>query len=214
MKSVRLFSILFLICATFSSVAIAQSGSEIRSPESVFGFVPGSDGQLMDYSALVKYLLDLSAASDRIEMRDVGKSPLGRTMYVTFISAPKNLSRLDELQEINKRLALDPAIPEDERARLVREGRVFLLETLSMHSGEVGPSQSLPIFAHRIATTEDPEILAQLNDVVLMMVPSHNPDGMDMVVEHYREYVGTSMRARDCRRCTTSMSATITIEIS
>jgi len=191
MKSVRLFSTLFLIFATMSSIAIAQSGSDIRSPESIFGFVPGSDGQLMDYGELVKYLLDLSAASDRIEMREVGTSPLGRTMYVTFISAPKNLSRLDELQEINKRLALDPEIPEDERARLVRDGRVFLLETLSMHSGEVGPSQSLPIYAHRIATTEDPEILAQLNDVVLMMVPSHNPDGMDMVVEHYREYLGT-----------------------
>jgi hypothetical protein len=192
MKTVRLFSILFLICATFSTIAIAQSSSEIPSPESVFGFVPGSDRQLMDYGELVDYLLDLSAVSDRIEMREVGKSPLGRTMYVTFISAPENLTRLDELQEINKRLALDPAIPADERAELVRDGRVFLLETLSMHSGEVGPSQSLAIYAHRMATTDDPEILAQLNDVVLMMVPSHNPDGMDMVVEHYREYVGTN----------------------
>ncbi len=191
MKSVRLFNILFLICATFSTFAIAQSSSEIRSPENVFGFVPGSDRQLMDYGELVDYLLDLSAASDRVEMREVGTSPLGRTMYVAFISAPENLDRLDELQEINKRLALDPAIPADERAELVRDGRVFLLETLSMHSGEVAPSQSLPIFAHDMATTEDPEILARLNDVVLMMVPCHNPDGMDMVVEHYREYVGT-----------------------
>ena len=191
MKTVRLLSILFLFCATLSTFAIAQTSSEIRSPESVFGFVPGSDRQLMDYGELVDYLLDLAAASDRIEMREVGTSPLGRTMYVAFISAPENLSRLDELQEINKRLALEPAIPSEERAELVRDGRVFLLETLSMHSGEVGPSQSLPIFAHRMATTDDPEILARLNDVVLMMVPCHNPDGMDMVVEHYREYLGT-----------------------
>jgi len=191
MKTVRLFSILFLICATFSTFAIAQSDSEIRSPESVFGFIPGSDRQLMDYGELVDYLLELAAASDRVEMREVGTSPLGRTMYVAFISAPENLSRLDELREINERLALDPAIPSDERDELIRDGRVFLLETLSMHSGEVGPSQSLPIFAHRMATTEDPEIISRLNDVVLMMVPCHNPDGMDMVVEHYREYMGT-----------------------
>ncbi len=191
MKSVRLLSISFLICATLSTFAIAQFSPEIRSPESVFGFVPGSDRQLMDYGELVDYLLELDAASDRIEMREVGTSPLGRTMYVTFISAPENLRRLDELQEINKRLALDPAISEEERAEFIRDGRVFVLETLSMHSGEVAPSQSLPIFAHRMATTEDPEILAQLDNVVLMMVPCHNPDGMDMVVEHYREYVGT-----------------------
>jgi hypothetical protein len=191
MKSVRLLSILFLVCATLSTFAIAQSSSEIRSPESVFGFVPGSDRQLVDYGELVGYLFELAAASDRVEMREVGLSPLGRKMYVAFISTPENLIRLDELQEINKRLALDPAIPVGERVELVRNGRVFLLETLSMHSGEVGPSQSLPIFAHRMATTDDPEVLARLNDVVLMMVPCHNPDGMDMVVEHYREYVGT-----------------------
>ena len=49
MKFVRLFSISILICTTLSTVAIAQSNSEIRSPESVFGFVPGSDRQLIDY---------------------------------------------------------------------------------------------------------------------------------------------------------------------
>jgi hypothetical protein len=42
-----------------------------------------------------------------------------------------------------------------------------------------------------MAITNDPEILGRLHDVVLMMVPCHNPDGMDMVVEHYREYLGT-----------------------
>jgi hypothetical protein len=191
MISARRFCFLFLICAFLSTFTFAQPSAEIRSPESVFGFVPGSDRQLIDYGQLVDYMFDLAAASDRVELREVGKSPLGRTMYVAFISAPENLVRLDELREINKRLALDPEIPEEERAGLVREGRVFVLETLSMHSGEVGPSQSLPIYAHDLATTEDPGILSQLDKVVLMMVPCHNPDGMDMVVEHYREYVGT-----------------------
>jgi hypothetical protein len=124
-------------------------------------------------------------------MRDVGTSPLGRTMYVAFISAPENVNRLDELREINRRLALDPTIPAAEREDLIASGRVFVLETLSMHSGEVGPSQSLPLFGHEMATADDPEILAHLENVVLMMVLCHNPDGMDMVVEHYRKYVGT-----------------------
>ena len=191
MKTVRRIGILFLICSTLSTFAIAQTSPKIRSPESVFGFVPGSDRQLIDYEQLVDYLLDLSAVSDRVEMREVGTSPLGRTMYVAFISAPENLSRLDELQKINRRLALDPAIPTEERVGLVRDGRVFVMATLSMHSGEVGPSQSLPIYAYRLATTEDPLVLTQLDDVVLMVVPCHNPDGMDMVVENYRKYVGT-----------------------
>jgi hypothetical protein len=190
MKSVRLFRILLVICASFVA-ALNVYTAEIQSPESFFGYVPGSDRQLMDYGQLVEYMQGLSAASDRLEMREVGTSPLGRPMYVAFISSAENLARLDELREINRRLALESDIPAEEREELVNNGRVFVLETLSMHSGEVGPSQTLPIFAHRMATTDDPAVLAQLDNVVLMMVPCHNPDGMDMVVEHYRKYVGT-----------------------
>ncbi len=191
MRTVRL-TVIVLLISTFSSVpTFAQSTPEITSPESAFGFVPGTDRKLIDYGQLVDYLLALAEASDRVEMREVGVSPLGRKMYVTFISAPENLRRLDELRAINQRLALDPEIPDEERAELVNHARVFVLQALSMHSGEVGPSQSLPIFAHKMATTDDPEVLSQLDSVVVMMVPCHNPDGMDMVVEHYREYVGT-----------------------
>ena len=165
--------------------------SSVPSPASVLGFEPGADRQLMDYGQLTGYMLQLAKASDRIEMREVGTTPLGRTMYVVFISSPDNIARLDELRGINRRLALDPAIPDDERASLVDQGRIFVMETLSMHSGEVAPSQSLPLYAYDLATTDDPAVLHQLEDAVLMIVPCHNPDGMDFVVEHYREYVGT-----------------------
>jgi hypothetical protein len=110
---------------------------------------------------------------------------------VAFVSAPENLARLEELRRINERLALDPAIPAEERARLVRDGRVFIMETLSMHSDEVGPSQAAAPLVHQLATTQDPATLAQLAQAVLMIVPCHNPDGMDLVVRYYRQGKGT-----------------------
>ena len=188
-----LCAVLFLTAAllTAPSAAAQTAGAEIPSPESVLGFVPGTDRLLMDYEQLVGYLQQLAAASPRIAMREVGSSPLGRPMYVVFMSAPENLERLDELRAINKRLALDAEIPPQQRVELVHDGRVFVMETLSMHSGEVAPSQSLALFAHRMATTDDSAILKRLDDVVLMVVPCHNPDGMDMVVKHYRKYLGT-----------------------
>jgi hypothetical protein len=187
MKNLHFF---ITILATLIMIP-ALGAEEIPSPESVFGFVPGSDRQLIDYGELVEYMVTLAEASPRIEMRQVGTSPLGRTMYVAFISSPENIARLDDLHEINRRLALDPGIPDAEREGLIEDGRVFVMETLSMHSGEVGPSQSLPVFAYRMATTEDSEVLDNLGEVVQMMVLCHNPDGMDMVVEHYRKYLGT-----------------------
>jgi hypothetical protein len=191
MRFVRIVCGLTLLIFAVTGFASAQAPDAIPSPASVLGFEPGSDRQLMDYGQLTGYLELLAAASDRVEMRAVGTTPLGRTMYVAFISSAENISRLDELREINKELALDPDLAADERASLINRGRVFVMETLSMHSGEVAPSQSLPLYAYALATTDDPELLNQMNDVVLMMVACHNPDGMDMVVEHYREHVGT-----------------------
>jgi len=74
---------------------------------------------------------------------------------------------------------------------MFESGKVFLLTTLSMHSNEVGPSQAAPLIAHDLVTTEKPQILEWLENVVLMMVPCHNPDGMDMVVNNYKKYKGT-----------------------
>ena len=183
--------VLTVFLTAFSGLAVAEETAEIPSPESVLGFTPGTDREVMDYEQLVGYLRQLAAASPRVEMREVGTTPLGRPMYVAFISAEENIQRLEALREINRRLALDPEIPPTDRESLVSEGRVFVMETLSMHSGEVAPSQSLPIFAYNTATTKDPEVLEQLENVVLMVVPCHNPDGMDMVVENYRKYLGT-----------------------
>ena len=192
MKVARILCV--LVAITFCLVPAAKSARsepEIPTPESVLGFVPGTDRELMDYEQLVDYMQKLAAASSSVELLEFGTTPLGRPMFVAFISSSENLERLEELRDINQRLALDPAIPAEELADLITDGRVFVMETLSMHSGEVAPSQALPIFAHQMATTEDLEIVTQLDNVVLMMVLCHNPDGMDMVVEHYREYLGT-----------------------
>jgi hypothetical protein len=112
-------------------------------------------------------------------------------MYIAFISSAENISNLEKLKDINKELALNPMLSDKDKVKLVTEGRVFLLGTLSMHSGEVAPSQSAPLIVHDLVTTNDQDILKWLDDVVYMMVPCHNPDGMDMVVNHYNKYKGT-----------------------
>jgi hypothetical protein len=171
--------------------AAASPAATIPTPEETFGFRPGADRELIDYGQLIAYLEKVAAASDRLTLQKVGATPMGKPMYVAFVSAPENLARLDELKALNRRLALEPDIPDAEREELVRTGRVFVMATLSMHSTEVAPSQSLPLFAYEMATTDDPAVLERLSQVVLMVVPNHNPDGMDMVVSHYRKYKGT-----------------------
>jgi len=184
---VSFFLLLFVLISP-NSVIHAQTG---KSPSEYFGFEPGSDRNLFDYDQMIAYFRQLDEASPRVMMKEIGKSSMGKEMYMLFISSPENLAKLDRYKEINRKLALDWKMKDSERDSLVSEGKVFMLATLSMHSNEVGPTQSAPQIVYTYANTTDPEMLKSLDNVVFMVVPNHNPDGMKMVVDNYRKYKGT-----------------------
>ena len=184
-----LFLVFFMVVLIISNKSVvAQTG---QSPVAFFGFEPGSDRNLFDYDQLIAYFHQLDQASPRILMIEIGESPMGKKMYIVFISSPNNIEKLDRYKEINRKLALDWKLRDSERDSLIAEDKVFLLATLSMHSNEVGPTQAFPQIAYTYANTTDPEMLKCLDNVVFMVVPNHNPDGMQMVVDNYRKYKGT-----------------------
>ena len=182
------FLILSILISSFSSFTLAQ---DIPKPVDFFGFEPGADRMLFNYSPLIQYLQELEKNSDLIYLEEIGSSPMGKPIYIAFISSAENIARLDELKAINKELALNANLTDEEQKNLVEKGRVFFLATLSMHSTEVGPSQSAPLIAYDLLTTNDPDKMDWLDKVVYMMNPCHNPDGMDMIVDHYNEYKDT-----------------------
>jgi hypothetical protein len=190
MKHVTMLFLMFY-CLFAATPLFAQSASDVLQPAEFFGFEPGSDRNLFTYEQLIEYLERIDGQSGRITMAETGKSPMGRPVYICFISSGENIADLDALRDINRALALNPDIQEERLRQYIEQGRVFVLSTLSMHSGEVGPSQAAPKIAYRLAVTEDPDTLGWLQNTVLMLIPCHNPDGMNMVVEHYLKYKGT-----------------------
>ncbi|MFO7978707.1 MAG: M14 family zinc carboxypeptidase [Bacteroidales bacterium] len=196
MKFSNLFAWLFLW--SLMVFAAPLHSQEITSPETYFGFRPGEDRQMFDYQKLTDYLKLLEGETDRMVMREIGTTSMGKPMYVAFISSAQNIARLEELGEINRRLARDGDIPEAEREQMISEGKVFVMATMSMHATEVGPSQAVPLTTYNILSGEIPEMDNWLDDVVFMLVPSHNPDGMDLIVNHYNQnldspYEGSSL---------------------
>jgi len=167
------------------------SQSAAPRPEEHFGFIPGSDYMLFNYEQLIEYLTKLDKASPMLRLVKNGQSPMGKKMYLAFISSEKNINNLDRLREINRELALNPNLSETKQAEYIKDGRAFFLATLSMHSTEVAPAQAAPLIAYKLITSNDPLVRKYLDDVVYMMVPNHNPDGMDFVVENYNKYKGT-----------------------
>lgn len=185
MKKLNLFLIAVWIFFTYTSV-IAQ----ITKPEDFFKFQPGTDKMLFDYEQLINYLKIVDNESPRVKMIQVGKTMLGKPMYLILLSSEKNINNLEKLKEINKELAINAELSNTQIEQYSHEGKVFILATLSMHANEVGPVQAAPLVVYKIATTNNQALLKNLDNVVYMIIP-HNPDGMDMVVHNYLKYKGT-----------------------
>jgi hypothetical protein len=183
--------VIFAMAMLFSVMGLVAQDASYTLPADFFGFEPGSDRNLFTYEQLIEYLQKLDGESDRIHLEQIGASPMGRPMYIAFISSEENIARLEDYKTINRELALNPNLGKDELQEMIQNGKVFVLGTLSMHSSEVAPSQAAPLIAFDYATTKDPKKVEWLNNVVYMMVPNHNPDGMDLVVKNYLKYKGT-----------------------
>lgn len=188
-KMILLSVLLVLLFQPF--LAVGQGRSGLTSPVTYFGFEPGTNRKMFSYAALMGYLMRLEQESDMMQIKQIGQSEFGRPMYIVFISSPENINRLGELQEINRKLALDANLPENEREELLKSGRAFVMTNLSIHSNEVGPSQAAPLMAYNLVAEVEPDMHKYLENVVFMMIPSANPDGHDMMVEHYNKYLGT-----------------------
>jgi hypothetical protein len=164
----------------------------IPTPESVLGFRPGADYKLATYEDAVNYFRRLDAASDRMMMAEAGKSTDGRTYSLAVISSPENLAKIDRYREIARRLAHPGGLSEQEARALAREGRAFVHIDGGLHASEVaGPQHTLQLAYDILAQAGEPDMKAILDNVVLLLWPTINPDGQTMVAEWYRGNVGT-----------------------
>src|SRR6202022_2212723 len=172
-----------------SPLALAQR--TITSPEQAFGFKPGTDRKLADWQELTAYFQKLAAESARVHYEEVGKTTEGRPFVAVTISSADNIAHLEEYRKIQTALA-DPRVTNAEQAKdLIARGKTVLVVTCNIHSTEIASSQSAPEFAYRLATGETPEIQAILKNVIIVLVPSLNPDGQQLVVDWYKKYLGT-----------------------
>ncbi len=189
--TLRRLAMVAMLAGATPVLAPAGAWAAPPAPESFLGFPVGADRKLADYGQIVRYFKALDRGSERLSLVRLGKTTLGRAMVMAVISSEENLREMDRYRDIARRLADPRALPPDEAERLVDEGKVILLVTCNIHSSEIGSSQMAMEWAYSLATSEDPKVRRWLDDVILLLMPSINPDGTDMIVEYYRKYVGT-----------------------
>jgi hypothetical protein len=181
-----------LVPALACQVMLLAAARAIPTPESVLGFKPGADNKLATYDQAIDYLKKLAAASPAIKLVEAGRSTQGRTMYFALISSPANLAKLDRLREIALRLAHPQNLTDAEARELAREGRAFVHLDGGCHATEVAGPQMVPQLAYDLLTrADDPAVREILANDVVMLWPTMNPDGQQMVGEWLAKNAGT-----------------------
>src|ERR1700678_2942148 len=175
---------LFLFAALLIRLSLAQT---IPTPESVLGHKPGDDFYLASYDESRDYFRRLAAASNRIKIINVGKTTRGLDWEIAIISSPQNLAALDANKEISQRLARGRGLDDATAHTLSRQGKAIVHIDGGLHSSEVAGAQQSILLAYKLLSTQgDPEVDAILDNVILMLWPTLNPDGQNEVVSWYR----------------------------
>ena len=182
MQNKRIIITLFLIIAFAAAPALSQN--KITTPKEHFGFNPGDDYHLANYTQYAEYLKKISLESERISYQGIGITAEGNPMFMAVITSPENQKKLSRYKEISRRLALAEGISEEEALALAAEGRTVVWIDGGLHGTEVLGSQQLIELVYQMASRNDPETLRILNDVILLSVCS-NPDGMELVANWY-----------------------------
>ena len=165
--------------------------AEVPRPESVLGFAPGTDFRLADWPAILAYLEALDGASDRIVLERIGESAEGQPLVLAIISSPENLRERERYRRIARRLALAEQVAEADARRLAREGKAVVWIDSGLHATEVAHGQHAPELAWIMVASENPEIRRIREEVILLLMPNMNPDGLNIVARWYRDNLGT-----------------------
>src|ERR1700691_2253911 len=183
---------LLLISTAVLTILAAQAWAQAPTPASVLGHTPGDDYYLANYEEEIHYFHELAAHSDRVKMFTVGKSTEGRDIEVAVISSPENLAKLDEYKDTERKLATAQGLDDAQALQLARSSKVIVHIDGGLHSIEVAGGQHSIALAYKLASAQgDPEIDNILDNVILVLWPTLNPDGQDMVVSWYRKNLGT-----------------------
>jgi hypothetical protein len=164
--------------------------ARVTTPRAFLGFTPGDDYKLANYQQSYAYFQKIAGETKRLRLFEVGRTAMGEPMLLAAISSEENLNRLDRLKEIARKLA-EGRVADAEARQMAREGKAFVWIDGGMHATEVGCAQHTINLGYDLAAREDEEYRRIRENAVLLLIPSINPDGQNLVADWFNTHYGT-----------------------
>ena len=184
-------AIMLLVALLASSIASAVPQAEIPTPEEFFGFAIGTDEKLARWDQILEYFDLLAETSDRVRVDEYGPTTLDNRFVSVVVTAPENFADIDRYVDIGRQLADGRSLSQQQARALAQEGKVTVVLNHNIHSSEIGSSQTSVQLIYEMATLNTPLMEEVLDNVIMVLVPSSNPDGQIMVTDWYNQNLDT-----------------------
>lgn len=159
----------------------SQLNPDIPSPQEFLGYPIGT--HFTRHDRIIAYFEELAKHSDKIQLETIGKTYEERPLIIATISSPSNLSNLEAIKQEHKKL-VDPAQP----LISASENPVVVLLGYSVHGNETSSGEAALLTAYYLVANENEETQRFLNEAVILIEPSQNPDGRDRAAHWHNSY--------------------------
>jgi Zinc carboxypeptidase len=183
-KFARMFFALLALMGTMFAATVPTPSEFLKIPV-------GADRTLADYHQIQSYFEMLTSSTPRMRVEKLGKTTENNDLIMAVITSEENMKHLDRYKQVAHQLADPRNLSPQQIEQLVHEGKLIVMVSCNIHSTEIASGQMAMEWAHALATSTDPKVQRELNDVILLLIPSLNPDGQIMVTDWYRKNVGT-----------------------
>ena len=143
--------------------------TNIPTPESVIGHEVGE--WHVTHDKLVEYMKALAESSDRITIENRGKTFEDRPLLLLTITPPENHKNLESIRKNHISATNNSQVDVSNQPIIVYQG-------FSIHGNEASGSNAALAYAYYLAAAEGSEIEEMLNNSVILLDPSFNPDGL------------------------------------
>ncbi len=129
----------------------------------------------LTHDKLVYYFQELARISDRAIWEEYGRSHENRPLGQLIISSPENIKNIEKLRQQHLELC-DPAISDNADISAMP---VFIKLGYGIHGNEASGPNSSVLTAYYLVAGEGNKIDELLENAVILIDPSLNPDGMN-----------------------------------
>ena len=126
----------------------------------------------ISHDRLVQYMTALANSSDRISISKRGKTYEGRPLILLTITSKENHKKLEFLREEHLSLNSTNDIKDYKKMPVV------IYQGYSIHGNEPSGSNAAILYAYHLAASNNSELLNALENSIILLDPSFNPDGL------------------------------------